>query len=106
MGAAYFAVSHGAINAIAYALGGYAVLMAVMQLRLAPLYRRQRFSVATWAFTFSYAIVAVFALEWITFSKVAGGRGYAAAVVALVTILVGGIGVRTIVAIARSQFLR
>lgn len=106
VGAAYFALSDGAINAIAYALGGYAVLMAVMQLRLAPLYRRQRFSVATWAFTFSYAIVAVFALDWITLSKVAGGRGYAATVVALITILVGGIGVRTIVAIARGQFLR
>jgi len=106
VGVAYFAISHGAINAIAYALGGYTVLMAVMQLRLAPLYRRQAFSVATWAFTFSYAIVAVFALEWITFSKPAGGRGYAAAVVALITILVGGVGVRTIVAMARGQFLR
>jgi tellurite resistance protein len=106
VGAAYLAVSHGAINAIAYALGGYTVLMAVMQLRLMPLYRRQRFSVATWAFTFSYAIVAVFVLEWITLAKVTGGRGYAAAVVALITILVGGIAVRTVIAIARGQFLR
>jgi tellurite resistance protein len=106
VGVAYFAVSGGVINAIAYALGGYTVLMAVMQLRLMPLYRRQRFSAATWAFTFSYAIVAVFALEWITLAKVAGGRGYAAAVVALITILVGGIAVRTVVAIARGQFLR
>jgi tellurite resistance protein len=106
VGAAYFALTDGAINAIGYALGGYVVLMAVMQLRLAPLYRRQRFSVATWAFTFSYAIVAVFALEWITLSKVAGGTGYAAAVVVLITLLVGGIGIRTIVAVARGQFLR
>jgi len=106
VGVAYFAVSHGALNAVAYALGGYTVLMAVMQLRLMPLYRRQRFSAATWAFTFSYAIVAVLALEWITLSRVAGGRGYAAAVVALITILVGGIAVRTVVAMARGQFPR
>jgi tellurite resistance protein len=94
------------MNAIAYALGGYAVLMAVMQLRLAPLYLRQRFSVAAWAFTFSYAIAAVFALDWITLSRVAGGTAYAATLVALITILVGGIAVRTVVAIARGQFLR
>jgi tellurite resistance protein len=103
VGVAYFALSNGAINAIAYGLGGYAILMAVMQLRLAPLYLRQRFSVTTWAFTFSYAIAAVFALEWITLSKVAGGTGYAATVLALITILVGGIGVRSIVAMVRGQ---
>jgi tellurite resistance protein len=61
-GAAYFAISQGAVNAIAYAFGGYAILMVVMQLRLVPLYLRQKFSVGTWAFTFSYSITAV--LHW------------------------------------------
>ena len=104
VGVAYFAISDGSVNVVAYGLGGYALLMAVVQLRLAPLYRRQRFSVATWAFTFSYAIAAVFALEWITLSKVAGATGYAAAVLALITILIGGIAARTIVAIVRGHF--
>jgi tellurite resistance protein len=60
--------------------------MVVMQ-RFVPLYLRQRFSIATWSFTFSYA------------------TAWSAALAALITILIGGIAVRTIVAVARGQFL-
>jgi tellurite resistance protein len=104
-GVAYLALSHGRIDLIAYSLGGYAILMAVMQLRLVPLYVRLRFSLSTWSFTFSYAIAAVFALEWISLTKAAGGAAYAAIVVALITVLIGGIGARTVVAIMRRQLL-
>jgi tellurite resistance protein len=104
-GVAYFALTHGTIGLVAYSLGGYAVLMAVMQMRFVPLYMRLRFSVSTWAFTFSYAIAAEYALEWINLTKVAGGAAYAAILVAFITLLVGGIGARTVVAIMRGQFL-
>lgn len=104
-GVAYFALTGGTLNVISYSLGGYTVLMVVMQLRLVPLYLPLRFSISTWAFTFSYAIAAVYALEWITFTKVAGSTAYAAVAVALITILIGGIGVRTVVAVMRRQLL-
>jgi tellurite resistance protein len=104
-GVAYFALTGGAVNVVSYALGGYAVLMVVMQLRLIPLYLPLRFSISTWAFTFSYAIAAVYGLEWITFTKVAGSTAYAAVAVALITALIGGIGIRTVVAIMRGGLL-
>jgi tellurite resistance protein len=104
-GVAYFAITGGTINLIAYALGGYAVLMAVMQLRLIPLYARLRFSVGTWAFAFSYAIAATFALQWIAITKVPGATGYSAALLTLITVLIVGISVRTAIALARGQFL-
>jgi tellurite resistance protein len=105
VGVAYLAVSHDAATAVGYGLGGYAALMVVMQLRFVPLYLRQRFSIATWAFTFSYAITAEFGLEWIRLIKPAGAAGWSSALLALITILIGGIAVRTIVALARGQFM-
>jgi tellurite resistance protein len=104
-GVAYFALAHGKINIIAYALGGYTVLMVVLQLRFIPLYARLRFSIGTWSFTFSYSIAAAYALDWITLTKVADATAYAAATVALITVLVGAVGVRTVVAIMRGQLL-
>jgi tellurite resistance protein len=104
-GVSYLAVSRDATTAVAYGLGGYAALMVVMQLRFVPLYLRQRFSIATWSITFSYAIAAEFALVWIRLVKPANATAWSAALVALITILIGGIAVRTIVALARGQFL-
>jgi tellurite resistance protein len=42
---------------IAFALGGYAVLMVLAQLRLSLAYSRLSFSPGFWAFTFSYSAV-------------------------------------------------
>jgi tellurite resistance protein len=44
-GTAYFALTAGKVDFIARALGGYAVLMALVQLRFVPLYARLRFSI-------------------------------------------------------------
>ena len=52
-GVAYFAMTGDAANFISYALAGYAVLMALVQLRLLPVYARLRFTPGFWAFTFS-----------------------------------------------------
>lgn len=104
-GVAYFALTGGAVNLIAAALGGYAVLMAVVQLRLAPLYARLRFSPGFWSFTFSYAAGATDALRWITATRPAGARVYAAVVIALITALIAAIAARTVVAAVRGQLL-
>jgi tellurite resistance protein len=102
-GVAYFALTGGAVTFIAAALGGYAILMAVVQLRLVPLYARLRFSPGFWSFTFSYAAGATDALLWITATKPAGARAYAAVVIALITALIAAIAGRTVVAAVRGQ---
>ncbi len=104
-GVAYFALTGGTVNFAAAALGGYAVLMAVAQLRFIPLYARLRFSPGLWALTFSYAAAATDALLWITAARPAGARAYAAVVIALITALIGVIAARTVLAVTRGQLL-
>jgi hypothetical protein len=54
-GVAYFALTGGAMTPVAYALGGYPVLMALVQLRLLPVYARLSFSAGFRAFPYSAA---------------------------------------------------
>jgi tellurite resistance protein len=104
-GIAYFAVTGGATSFIAYALGGYAVFMALVQLRFIPLYVRLRFAPGSWAFTFSYAVVATDALLWVAIARPQARVAYAVLILVLITGLVAAIAARTILAIARGQFL-
>jgi tellurite resistance protein len=104
-GVAYFFVSPGATGAIGAGLAGYAVLMVVTQLRLIPLYARLRFSVATWAFTFSYASVATDAVLWIAAKKPAGAAAYTVAVTALISLFIAAVTIRTVIALSRRQLL-
>jgi len=75
------------------------------QLRFVPLYARLRFSPGFWAFTFSYAAAATDALLWITIARPPGATGYAIAVVTLITVFVGAIGVRSILAVVRGELM-
>jgi tellurite resistance protein len=54
-GLAYFAVAGQTVSFVVCALGGYAVLMALVQVRLIPVYRRLSFTPGSWSFTFAYA---------------------------------------------------
>ncbi len=103
-GVAYFGVAGSKIDFVAAALGGYAVLMLVVQLRFLPLYARQKFTFGFWAFTFTSAAAAIDALLWLSATRPAGTAAYAAVVLGLVTVLIGAIAVRTVIAIARGQF--
>jgi tellurite resistance protein len=102
---AWFALASRGINLIAYAIGGYLVLMVLVQVRLIPVYLKLRFSPGFWAFTFSYAIAITCALEWITRTNPPGATGYAIAAITAITVFIGAIAARTVIAIARGQFL-
>ena len=104
-GVAYFALAGPAPNVIAYAIGGYAVLMALAQVRLIPIYARLRFSPGFWAFTFSYAIAATYALLWIIRANPPGATGYAIAAITGITTLIAAIAARTVVATVQGRFL-
>ena len=94
-GLAWFAINGGSIDLVARVLGGYAVLMAVVQLRFLPLYRRLPFSPGFWAFTFSYAAAAGDALEWLRISAAPGRVALSIVLLVLITGLVLVIAVRT-----------
>ncbi|MEU5644126.1 SLAC1 family transporter [Streptomyces milbemycinicus] len=102
---AYFALDKGRVDFIAAGLAGYGLLMVLVQLRLIPLYARLRFSVGTWAFTFSWAVVATTTLHWIDAGKPAGHLVYTYLVLAAITVLIGAIAARTVLALARGELL-
>ncbi len=96
-GSAYFALAGQTVNFVACMLGGYAVLMALVQLRLIPIYRRLSFTPGAWSFTFAYAAAAADALGWLTITKPPGACGYAIAVIAAITGFIVWIAFRTVV---------
>jgi len=104
-GVAWFALAARGAAVIAYGIGGYLVLMALVQIRLVPVYRKLRFSPGFWAFTFSYAIAITCALEWITRTNPPGATGYAIAAITAITVFIAAIAARSVTAIARGQFL-
>jgi tellurite resistance protein len=102
---AYFALRGDHVGTVIAFLGGYGLLMALAQLRLLPAYLRLPFMPGTWAFTFSWTAVATTAVHWLNDTAPGGYRIYEYVVLAAITALVGGIAVRTLVAIGRRQLL-
>jgi tellurite resistance protein len=102
-GPAYFAVAGQTVSFMACALGGYAVLMALVQVRLIPVYRRLAFTPGFWSFTFAYAAAGADALMWLAITKPPAATGYAIAVIALLTAFVLWIAFRTVVLAVRRQ---
>jgi tellurite resistance protein len=102
-GPAYFAVAGQTVSFMACALGGYAVLMALVQVRLIPVYRRLSFTAGFWSFTFAYAAAGADALIWLAITKPPAATGYAIAVIALLTAFVLWIAFRTVVLAVRGQ---
>jgi tellurite resistance protein len=102
---AYFAINGGRLDLFTAILAGYALLMVVAQLPLLPRYLRLHFSLGTWAFAFSWAAVASTALYWIGFGDFAGAQAFSYLVLAAITIGIGGIAIRTAVAVGRRQLL-
>jgi tellurite resistance protein len=102
-GPAYFAVAGRTVTFMACALGGYTVLMALVQVRLIPVYRRLSFTPGFWSFSFAYAAAASDALVWLAVTKPPAATGYAIAVIALLTAFVAWIAYRTVLLAVRGQ---
>jgi tellurite resistance protein len=104
-GTAYFEL-HGPVpDPAVYGITGYLVLMVLVQLRLLPTYCRLKFTPGFWSFTFASSAIAGFALTWLHIEHPAGGTVYAVLVAAAVSLLIGAIAARSLVAVARGQFL-
>lgn len=93
------------VDPIAAAIGGYGLLMVLAQLRLLPAYLRLPFLPSTWAFTFSWAAVASVGVHWLNELAPPGRQIGQYALLAAATLLVGGIAVRTAVALLHGRLL-
>jgi tellurite resistance protein len=101
----YFALHGDRIDLVITIIGGYGLVMALAQLRLLGAYRTLHFMPSTWAFTFSWAVVVTTTIHWLNDESVAGHAIYEYVLLAAITVLVGAIGIRTLIALARHQLL-
>jgi len=102
---AYLALNGGQFDFLVWILTGYTVLMVLVQLRLLSLYSRAPFGPAFWSFTFSFASVATLALHWIDHQRGAAASVWAWMALGLITLLIGGIAVWSVTALAAGRFL-
>ena len=103
-GVVYHARHSGSIDTFAATLDGYAVLMLVLQLRLAPMYARLSFAPGFWSFTFPAAAVGLNGVVWLQTTRPAGFAAYIAVVLGCVTLVVVAIAGRSVLAMSRHQF--
>jgi tellurite resistance protein TehA-like permease len=98
---AWFALRGAGIDVVAEVFGGYGLLMILAQVRLLPAFLKLPFMPSTWAFTFSWAAVAVVGLIWLEALKPGGYRAWESLVLVAITLFIGEVAVRTAVALAR-----
>jgi tellurite resistance protein len=103
--AAWFALHGRSIDIVTAFLAGYGILMVLAQLRLLPAYLRLSFMPTFWAFTFSWAAVAGSAVLWLQSTQPVGYRSWQYVLAAAITALIGGIALRTVIALSRHQYL-
>jgi tellurite resistance protein len=104
-GVAYLIINGPVADPIAYILAGYAALMALVQLRLIPLYARTPFSPAFWSFTFTWCAVANFGVRWLAIEHVASETLWATLVTVAATVLVATIAALSVRDLRRGGFL-
>lgn len=103
-GTAWFQINGGGVDDIALVLAGYALLMAMVQVRLLPLFRTVPFGPAWWAFSFSYAATATYGIRWLEAGSSAHQQVWIDAALIVTTALIIALTARTAVAIARGRF--
>jgi tellurite resistance protein len=104
-GNAWFLMNGGHLDAVAAGLAGYAVLMALVQLRMIPIYRQVPFGPGWWAYSFSYAAAFTLAVNWLSAGQVPGRTALTAVLLAVLTLVVAALGVRTVQRLASSSYM-
>jgi tellurite resistance protein len=104
-GNAWFAIDGGVVDDAALLLAGYALLMAMVQLRLVALYRTVPFGIGFGAFAFSYAAVVTNALHWLAAEHATGRHALTYALLAVLTAGMAALVARTLVGLSRGTYL-
>lgn len=102
-GTAWFAMSGERADPVSVGFLALGIVLTLMQLALIPRYRTLPFSLGFWSFTFPFAAVARYGMEW---SAVAGFPGWqliAWALLVMVTVLIVGIAIRSVVLVSRER---
>lgn len=103
-GNAYYNLSGGKVDFVAYVLAGYTLLMVLVQLCLLPTYLKLSFNVSWWGFTFTYAATASYSLRWLNLTQPDWAEGLSYFALGTITLFIGGIAVRSLSLLWRSLF--
>ncbi len=93
------------VDPVQYGLGAYTLLMVIVQVQLIPQFRHAPFSASYWAFAFSYAAVATYAMHWLHISPFPGGPVTAWVLGVCISGLVIAIAVRTVLALRAGTYI-
>ena len=104
-GSGWFLINGARVDAVALGLAGYALLMALVQVRLVPLFRTVPFGPPWWSFSFSYAAAVAYAIRWLTVSHPPGQDAWIGALLAAATAAIAVVGARTVLALRAGRFL-
>lgn len=104
-GTAWFVINGNRVDTVAQLLAGYAVLMLVVQLRLLPLYLRVPFAAGVWAYGFTAAAVVTVSIRWLVAGQVAAQQALTYALLAVITLGIVALAVRTVLGLSRGTFL-
>lgn len=104
-GLAWFQINGGRADPVAFLLAGYAGLMALVQLRLLPLYNALPFGPAWWGFSFPYAAAVAYLIRWTAVEHSSGERQWIWLLLAVITAALAYLSVRTVTALVGRRFL-
>jgi len=102
-GNAWYVIGGGALDGVQDVLLGTFVLLVGAQLVLLRRYARLTFALSWWAFTFSAAACATYAVHWLAGTQPVGWRAWSWCAIALVSVLIVGIAVRSVVLVRASR---
>ena len=105
VGNAYLTLSGGKVDWLSFLFVGYTLLMILVQLCLLPTYRRLPFVMSFWSFTFPAVAAAGYIIRWAYQAHLTGIAFTGLALLTIVTLLIGSIALRSIVALRHSRFL-
>jgi tellurite resistance protein len=102
-GLAWLELTGDRFDAVQAGLTGLLVVLLLSQAFLFPRFRRLRFTIGFWSFTFPLAAAGTYGIAWAGTAAAPWGAAAGAAILAGVTALIAGIGIRTIVDAARDR---
>jgi len=104
-GNSWFAINGGRVDTAAAILGGFSLLMLLVQFRLVPLYRRATFGPGFWAFSFPFAAAVTYGVHWLAVEHVRSGSALGYALVGILTAGFALLAARTITGLIHGTFL-
>lgn len=102
---AWFALNGARIDTVALLLSGYAVFMALVQLRLLPMFRRAPFGPGFWSFSFAWAAVGTAGLTWLRLTTPPGLTAWTVLALLVLTVGMGLLAARTVTALRAGRYL-